>query len=106
MKPENSVNTDISASDRRGPDGGSDNGPLTDFGTANRGVENPPLTQREVQVLRFITAGSTNTEIANRLGISPHTVKSHVVHIFNKLGVNDRTQAAVWATRYRLKEKN
>jgi DNA-binding CsgD family transcriptional regulator/ArsR family metal-binding transcriptional regulator len=60
----------------------------------------PPLTGREVEVLRYITAGATNTEIAENLSISPHTVKSHVVHIFNKLGVNDRTQAAVWATRH------
>lgn len=60
----------------------------------------PPLTRREIEVIKLLTTGSTNTGIAEALGISPHTVKSHVVHIFNKLGVNDRTQAAVWATRY------
>lgn len=60
------------------------------------------LTAREIEVLRLIAKGATNTEISNILSISPHTVKSHVVHIFNKLGVNDRTQAAVWATRHKI----
>ena len=60
------------------------------------------LTGREIEVLRLIAKGETNTEISDILSISPHTVKSHVIHIFNKLGVNDRTQAAVWATRHRL----
>jgi DNA-binding CsgD family transcriptional regulator len=60
------------------------------------------LTGREVEVLRFMAEGFTNPEISEILSISHHTVKSHVVHIFNKLGVNDRTQAAVWAARNRL----
>jgi len=60
------------------------------------------LTHREIEVLRLISDGATNTEISTILSISPHTVKSHVIHIFNKLGVNDRTQAAVWATRNKL----
>jgi DNA-binding NarL/FixJ family response regulator len=58
------------------------------------------LTDREIQVLRLVAEGATNTEISEKLSISRHTVKSHVVNIFNKLGVNDRTQAAVWATRH------
>lgn len=60
------------------------------------------LSDREMQVLRLIAAGNTNMEISDTLCISPHTVKSHVVHILNKLGVNDRTEAAVWAVRHRL----
>ncbi len=60
------------------------------------------LTGREMEVLRLMADGATNTEISARLTISPHTVKSHVIHIFNKLGVNDRTRAAVLATRQGL----
>jgi DNA-binding CsgD family transcriptional regulator/ArsR family metal-binding transcriptional regulator len=61
-----------------------------------------PLTGREEEVLGLMAQGATNREIALHLRISPHTVKSHVIHIFNKLGVNDRTQAAVQATRQNL----
>ncbi|MBF0552290.1 MAG: hypothetical protein HQK60_17365 [Deltaproteobacteria bacterium] len=61
-----------------------------------------PLTDREMEVLRLLVRGATNNEISLGLDISPHTVKSHVIHIFNKIGVNDRTQAAVWATRHHL----
>jgi DNA-binding CsgD family transcriptional regulator/ArsR family metal-binding transcriptional regulator len=60
------------------------------------------LSDREIEVLRLVAAGATNLEISDILCISPHTVKSHVVHIFNKLGVNDRTEAAVWAVRHHL----
>jgi DNA-binding CsgD family transcriptional regulator len=62
-------------------------------------MKNGNLTQRETQVLHLLAKGYSNTQIASRLGISPHTVKSHVINIFNKLGVNDRIQAAVTATR-------
>jgi DNA-binding NarL/FixJ family response regulator len=55
-----------------------------------------------MQVLRLIAHGATNPEISQLLKISPHTVKSHVIHIFNKLGINDRTQAAVWAAQHDL----
>ena len=56
-----------------------------------------PLTQRESEVLRQLANGLTNKEIALALGISYETVKEHVQHIFRKIGVSDRTQAAVWA---------
>jgi DNA-binding CsgD family transcriptional regulator/ArsR family metal-binding transcriptional regulator len=68
----------------------------------NQGEIKTELTDREIQVLRLVAGGSTNIEISEILSISPHTVKSHVIHIFNKLGVNDRTQAAVLATRHKL----
>ena len=60
------------------------------------------LSRREAEVLRLLTEGHTNSQISDLLSISHHTVKSHVNHIFNKLGVNDRTQAAVIATRHNL----
>lgn len=57
------------------------------------------LSKREIEVLSLMARGWTNPEISKTLFISPHTVKSHVVSIFNKLGVNHRTQAVVWAVR-------
>lgn len=60
------------------------------------------LTGREYQVLHLMARGASNTEISDLLQISPHTVKSHVIHIFNKLGVDSRTEAAVWAARHEL----
>jgi DNA-binding NarL/FixJ family response regulator len=58
-----------------------------------------PLTKRESEVLRQLAYGLTNKEIAQALGISYETVKEHVQHILRKVGVSDRTQAAVWAVR-------
>ena len=58
-----------------------------------------PLTQRESEVLRQLALGLTNKEIAQALTISYETVKEHVQHILRKIGVSDRTQAAVWAVR-------
>ena len=58
-----------------------------------------PLTQRESEVLRQLAFGLTNKEIAQALSISYETVKEHVQHILRKVGVSDRTQAAVWAVR-------
>ena len=58
-----------------------------------------PLTHREYEVLKQLATGLTNKEIANELHISYETVKEHVQHILRKVGVSDRTQAAVWAVR-------
>ncbi len=58
-----------------------------------------PLTEREAEVLRLLALGKTNKQIARSLTISFETVKEHVQHILNKVGVSDRTQAAVWAVR-------
>ncbi len=55
------------------------------------------LTPREVEVLGFVGHGLTNREIAERLVVSPRTVKAHVEHIIEKLGARDRTDAAVRA---------
>jgi DNA-binding NarL/FixJ family response regulator len=61
-----------------------------------------PLTKRESEVLKQLAFGLTNKEIAQSLGISYETVKEHVQHILRKVGVSDRTQAAVWAVRKNL----
>lgn len=61
-----------------------------------------PLTEQELTVLRLIVAGLGNDKIGESLSISVNTVKTHVRHIFQKLGVSDRTQAAVWAVRHGL----
>jgi len=58
-----------------------------------------PLTRRESEVLKQLALGLSNKEIAQALSISYETVKEHVQHILRKVGVSDRTQAAVWAVR-------
>lgn len=58
-----------------------------------------PLTKRELEVLRMLARGLTNREISKELYVSENTVKTHTVHIYDKLNVNDRTQASVWAVR-------
>jgi DNA-binding NarL/FixJ family response regulator len=57
------------------------------------------LTKRESEVLKQLAFGLTNKEIGKALDIGYETVKEHVQHILRKVGVNDRTQAAVWAVR-------
>ena len=63
------------------------------------------LTERQRDVLRLMAAGLSNPEIAAQLGISLNTVKTHVVHILGRLGVADRTQAAVRAARLGLLDR-
>lgn len=60
------------------------------------------LSQRELEVLQLLTQGQTNREIARNLIVSVSTVKNHVEHILAKLGVSDRTQAAVRAVELGL----
>ena len=72
---------------------------------AENAPSNPPrvrLSEREIEVLRLMAEGLTNQEIAERLFLSPTTVKTHVQNILQKLDVSDRTQAAVCAVRYGL----
>ena len=57
------------------------------------------LTEREREVLRLVASGLANKQIARRLNISEKTVKGHLTHVFQAIGVTDRTQAALWAER-------
>jgi two-component system response regulator DegU len=63
-----------------------------------------PLSRRESQILQKIAYGATTKEVAHDLGISPHTVKTHLERIFEKLGANDRAQAVAIALRKGLVE--
>jgi NarL family two-component system response regulator LiaR len=64
-----------------------------------RGDEGPKLTRREQEVLELIGRGLANKRIALELGIAEKTVKTHVSHVLAKLGVSDRTQAALYVER-------
>jgi two-component system response regulator DegU len=67
--------------------------------SGSRNSGNSGLTDRELEVLRLVGQGSSNREIAAALFISEKTAKNHLTHIFEKLGVSDRTQAALYAVR-------
>jgi len=82
--------------------------PTSDYGKVLASMRdrssNPALdlTPRELQVLRHIGYGLSNEEIARSMGISVETIKEHVQNILRKLGVKDRTQAAVWTVKQGL----
>ena len=72
-----------------------------------RAVSQPPvpgndLTGREKEVLTLMVEGYSNTQIAEKLVVSPSTVKSHVSNVLSKLGVGSRTEAVALAVRYHL----
>jgi DNA-binding NarL/FixJ family response regulator len=56
-----------------------------------------PLSQRELEILGLIAKGNMNKEIARILGLSTHTIRNYTVQIMKKMGVDDRTSAAVLA---------
>jgi DNA-binding NarL/FixJ family response regulator len=61
-----------------------------------------PLSRRESQILQKVAYGATTKEVAHDLGISPHTVKTHLERVFEKLGANDRAHAVAIALRKKL----
>jgi NarL family two-component system response regulator LiaR len=64
------------------------------------------LTPRELDVLRLIARGQSNKRIALELGVAEKTVKTHVGHVLSKLGLSDRTQAALYAVREGLDSRS
>ncbi len=76
----------------------------SDLGTISERAERllEPLTDREIEVLRFLAEGLSNKEIAARMEISEHTVKFHVASIMGKLGANNRTEAVISGIRLGL----
>lgn len=75
---------------------------LMEVARGGSGVKNPSdpgLTDREIEVLKLVGQGASNREISQALFISEKTTKNHLTHIFEKLGVSDRTQAALYAVR-------
>ena len=59
----------------------------------------PPLTERELEVIRALAQGKSDRQIANSLGISEKTVRNHTSNIYRKLHIFDRTQAVIYAIR-------
>ncbi|WP_395244393.1 response regulator [Agromyces sp. MMS24-K17] len=70
---------------------------LREGATTNTQPEAPALSPRELDVLRLVAAGRSNPEIARELFIGEATVKTHLLHVFEKLGVGDRTRAVTKA---------
>jgi DNA-binding NarL/FixJ family response regulator len=71
-------------------------------GRPSRSKPEVDLTAREREVLILVNEGLANKQIARRLGISEKTVKGHLTNLFQRIGVADRTQAALWAERHGL----
>jgi DNA-binding NarL/FixJ family response regulator len=74
----------------------------------SNGVESSPpprsrsrgdLSERELEILRLVTHGASNRQIANQLCLSENTVRTHLAHIFEKLGIDNRVQAVAYALR-------
>ena len=65
-------------------------------------VDVAALSPREAEVLRLVVEGLLNKQIAHRLGITERTVKAHLTSAYQRIGVADRTQAALWAQRHGL----
>jgi len=72
--------------------------PASDVGAAVAGV----LTRRELELLRLLTLGLNTVAAAERLHVSPATIRNHVQNIFGKLGVHSRLEAVAYANKHRL----
>jgi DNA-binding NarL/FixJ family response regulator len=100
MPPEQSINTALSlaaelGAEQSGPTRIEAPSPLSDLG----------LTRREIDVLRLLTEGGSDREIADALSISPRTVGGHVTNLLGKLEVRSRSAAAAYAIRLGVLEQ-
>ena len=59
-----------------------------------------PLSVREKEVRSLVALGFSNDEIAEKMRLSPHTVKTHIYHVYKKIGVSNRLEATLWAAAY------
>ncbi|MEX0873409.1 MAG: response regulator transcription factor [Actinomycetota bacterium] len=75
---------------------------MQDVAAATPRAHRTDLTRRELEVLRLIARGMSNREIASELSVAEKTVKTHVSNVLAKLGVSDRTQAALYAVQHGL----
>ena len=77
-------------------------GPKKAFEKNDRAIAALGISGRELEVLELLAQGSSNNEIADRLCVSPHTVKTHLGHLYDKLDVARRTQAVQKARELRI----
>jgi LuxR family transcriptional regulator of csgAB operon len=61
---------------------------------------NEILSSRQIEILAQVAVGASNDEIAEKLCVSPHTVKTHLYNVFKKIKVANRLQAALWAAKH------
>ena len=78
--------------------------PVAPDGTDEPTADAPALTEREVQILQMLADGCTPAEVAERLFISPKTVRNHLTKVYDKLGVNSRSAAIVVGLQHHLIE--
>jgi len=67
--------------------------PMGEFAANERAIQSLGISERQLEVLELLAVGHSNKEIAQRLHVSPHTVKTHLGHLYGKLEVSRRTQA-------------
>lgn len=76
--------------------------PINEYILNEQAIDQMGLSKRELEVLNLLSQGLSNAEIADRLFVSPNTIKTHVTRVFEKLEVNNRTKAVAKAKELRI----